>query len=131
MKFSSIKKADDGFFFSSRRRHTRYWRDWSSDMCSSDLVPEGVEAVTLLDRHPVRLTHQVSATEAHDHCEQRRARKVEVGEQDVDSPPLVAGIDEQPRLALPLTGRRPGLQGPGDGSPRGHDPLGEIGRAHV
>src|SRR3712207_5430007 len=27
------------FFFSSRRRHTRYWRDWSSDVCSSDLVP--------------------------------------------------------------------------------------------
>src|SRR3712207_8543606 len=26
------------FFFSSRRRHTRYWRDWSSDVCSSDLM---------------------------------------------------------------------------------------------
>src|ERR1035437_10867918 len=25
------------FFFSSRRRHTRYGRDWSSDVCSSDL----------------------------------------------------------------------------------------------
>src|SRR3712207_7506913 len=25
------------FFFSSRRRHTKYWRDWSSDVCSSDL----------------------------------------------------------------------------------------------
>src|SRR3712207_8443714 len=25
------------FFFSSRRRHTRYWRDWSSDVCPSDL----------------------------------------------------------------------------------------------
>src|SRR3712207_3456442 len=25
------------FFLSSRRRHTRYWRDWSSDVCSSDL----------------------------------------------------------------------------------------------
>src|SRR3712207_6959214 len=28
------------FFFSSRRRHTRYWRDWSSDVCSSDLFWE-------------------------------------------------------------------------------------------
>src|SRR5207253_5725736 len=27
-----------GFFFSSRRRHTRWPRDWSSDVCSSDLV---------------------------------------------------------------------------------------------
>src|SRR5258707_252750 len=25
-------------FFPSRRRHTRYWRDWSSDVCSSDLA---------------------------------------------------------------------------------------------
>src|SRR3712207_6310493 len=25
------------FFFSGRRRHTIYWRDWSSDVCSSDL----------------------------------------------------------------------------------------------
>src|SRR3712207_580793 len=25
-------------FFSSRRRHTIYWRDWSSDVCSSDLT---------------------------------------------------------------------------------------------
>src|SRR5690625_5393021 len=28
------------FFFSSRRRHTRWPRDWSSDVCSSDLATE-------------------------------------------------------------------------------------------
>src|SRR5690606_1714741 len=28
------------FFFSSRRRHTRFSRDWSSDVCSSDLWEE-------------------------------------------------------------------------------------------
>src|SRR2546422_9505319 len=28
------------FFFSSRRRHTRCSRDWSSDVCSSDLESE-------------------------------------------------------------------------------------------
>src|SRR5205809_7475956 len=27
------------FFFSSRRRHTRCSRDWSSNVCSSDLLP--------------------------------------------------------------------------------------------
>src|SRR5690625_7256313 len=27
----------NSFFFSSRRRHTRWPRDWSSDVCSSDL----------------------------------------------------------------------------------------------
>src|SRR5947209_10401839 len=34
MLFSCYRRF---FFFSSRRRHTRYWRDWSSDVCSSDL----------------------------------------------------------------------------------------------
>src|SRR5207302_8179855 len=29
------------FFFSSRRRHTRFSRDWSSDVCSSDLLGLG------------------------------------------------------------------------------------------
>src|SRR2546428_8406613 len=32
------------FFFSSRRRHTRSDRDWSSDVCSSDLIALGVTA---------------------------------------------------------------------------------------
>src|SRR5215813_6942941 len=36
------------FFFSSRRRHTRCGRDWSSDVCSSDLAPvDGGLAVKL------------------------------------------------------------------------------------
>src|SRR5437762_4405863 len=34
------------FFFSSRRRHTRYIGDWSSDVCSSDLIsPEHPQAL--------------------------------------------------------------------------------------
>src|SRR5690606_39811191 len=33
------------FFFSSRRRHTRFSRDWSSDVCSSDLVRGFLEAI--------------------------------------------------------------------------------------
>src|SRR5256886_5663163 len=32
------------FFFSSRRRHTRFDCDWSSDVCSSDLVQQKVKA---------------------------------------------------------------------------------------
>src|SRR5699024_10405502 len=35
------------FFFSSRRRHTRSNRDWSSDVCSSDLIPSGKVAISL------------------------------------------------------------------------------------
>src|SRR5690606_40943135 len=34
------------FFFSSRRRHTRFSRDWSSDVCSSDLDNDFVCNIT-------------------------------------------------------------------------------------
>src|SRR5256886_5740407 len=34
------------FFFSSRRRHTRFDCDWSSDVCSSDLVNIGAGTIT-------------------------------------------------------------------------------------
>src|SRR5207253_6267116 len=37
-------------FFSSRRRHTRWPRDWSSDVCSSDLV------LCLVTRHNTRMS---------------------------------------------------------------------------
>src|SRR6266542_6513654 len=41
------------FFFLSRRRHTRCYRDWSSDVCSSDLIlrPNGA-GLTLQAKHP-------------------------------------------------------------------------------
>src|SRR5690606_41822340 len=38
------------FFFSSRRRHTRFSRDWSSDVCSSDLSYSPYR-----ESHPIRL----------------------------------------------------------------------------
>src|SRR3712207_7482062 len=51
------------FFFSSRRRHTRYWRDWSSDVCSSDLGSR--QAHDLVDERglpgPVRPEQPVKA----------------------------------------------------------------------
>src|SRR5207248_5855296 len=38
------------FFFSSRRRHTRSYGDWSSDVCSSDLMGKGgLEAVAVTE----------------------------------------------------------------------------------
>src|ERR1035437_10959239 len=42
----NVAECRDFSFFSSRRRHTRYWRDWSSDVCSSDL------RWLLVDRQP-------------------------------------------------------------------------------
>src|SRR3712207_8174705 len=38
------------FFFSSRRRQTRYWRDWSSDVCSSDLPSGGPQSARRIGR---------------------------------------------------------------------------------
>src|SRR5690554_7468294 len=38
--------CDVFFFFSSRRRHTRCGRDWSSDVCSSDLgISRGFDGI--------------------------------------------------------------------------------------
>src|SRR2546427_9496903 len=45
------------FFFSSRRRHTRFDCDWSSDVCSSDLVDDELEQA-----HSLRLDGPVSAS---------------------------------------------------------------------
>src|SRR6266536_5601351 len=42
MKNSNVQHF---FFFSSRRRHTRSTRDWSSDVCSSDLDEEQLAAI--------------------------------------------------------------------------------------
>src|SRR6266511_3216564 len=63
------------FFFSSRRRHTRFSRDWSSDVCSSDLIVES--ALDIVQRDGLR-----------DHCGEveltverplREPRKLEAG----------------------------------------------------
>src|SRR2546422_2055756 len=43
------------FFFSSRRRHTRCSRDWSSDVCSSDLVGVALQYFTGSKEHNVAL----------------------------------------------------------------------------
>src|SRR5690606_41137862 len=42
------------FFFSSRRRHTRFSRDWSSDVCSSDLAEREADAEADHDRQQER-----------------------------------------------------------------------------
>src|SRR2546430_4258352 len=48
------------FFFSSRRRHTRFDCDWSSDVCSSDLV-----APRLRTEHGAALPPERGADVAH------------------------------------------------------------------
>src|SRR5690606_39340923 len=64
-------KPSSSFFFSSRRRHTRFSRDWSSDVCSSDLelgvrpadLPISV-TVTAYARDPERVRLETAAYRA-------------------------------------------------------------------
>src|SRR5207247_5112974 len=39
--YANLHTAQERYFFSSRRRHTISIRDWSSDVCSSDLAEPG------------------------------------------------------------------------------------------
>src|SRR5437867_4531109 len=45
------------FFFSSRRRHTRSYGDWSSDVCSSDLATDLGNAELFAELHAHHLRH--------------------------------------------------------------------------
>src|SRR2546422_4287987 len=55
------------FFFSSRRRHTRCSRDWSSDVCSSDLKLDLANATVAVQgfgnvgMHTARILHEIGA----------------------------------------------------------------------
>src|SRR5207247_6915324 len=57
------------FFFSSRRRHTRSTRDWSSDVCSSDLTLAGggagaqAQAGKRIDQYAPELDKIISTSE--------------------------------------------------------------------
>src|SRR5687768_17993243 len=66
------------FFFSSRRRHTRCSRDWSSDVCSSDLekIVDGWNQATpdrfkLTLKAPKRITHDARLRDCGDRVRQR------------------------------------------------------------
>src|SRR5690625_5341158 len=52
------------FFFSSRRRHTRWQRDWSSDVCSSDLSDADLtQASELMEAAGVQIDHTYTLME--------------------------------------------------------------------
>src|SRR5439155_18808012 len=57
------------FFFSSRRRHTRWPRDWSSDVCSSDLEQK--------DRPRLGARRKAEAA-VHEHEEKKERSRVDV-----------------------------------------------------
>src|SRR5690606_40428388 len=54
------------FFFSSRRRHTRFSRDWSSDVCSSDLTQRHVKhGRTGAEHFPPEIRHELAPVGNH------------------------------------------------------------------
>src|SRR5438105_15924352 len=64
------------FFFSSRRRHTRSTRDWSSDVCSSDLEPCGggsaaFHALQLLPHPSIAADHRSEERRVGKECRSR------------------------------------------------------------
>src|SRR2546422_10542284 len=76
------------FFFSSRRRHTRCSRDWSSDVCSSDLLAlaVGVGAYPVVRRLTSRLERLQAGVES-------------LGAGELSARVKVEGSDEVARLA--------------------------------
>src|SRR6266542_5403413 len=73
------------FFFSSRRRHTRCYRDWSSDVCSSDLL----EAVReLSDRDG-------AADQAQRELDEARAQRPQLLEHEARLARELRELDEQ------------------------------------
>src|SRR5437763_15181018 len=68
-RFKASAMSTPLFFFSSRRRHTRYIGDWSSDVCSSDLLASTqVGAIRKVSKQDVRAYY-------FDRSEERRVGK--------------------------------------------------------
>src|SRR6266498_3464078 len=109
------------FFFSSRRRHTRCGRDWSSDVCSSDL------------RHPDLQRRQVGAGDVArqgpgvrlPRRATRRARPLGADRGPEDLPLPVRGAEHVELLATRREGRARAVRSGAHGPP----PAGEAGPA--
>ena len=74
------------FCFASRRRHTRLRRDWSSDVCSSDLSLGGMQVLQWAASFPDRVFAAVPIATAANHSSQNIAFH-EVGRQAIMADP--------------------------------------------
>src|SRR2546430_6400366 len=98
------------FFFSSRRRHTRFDCDWSSDVCSSDLLAARLVGLDL----PLRHLEPVRRVPEEDHA-QHRHEVVARGELGVGAE-VVRGLPEGGLELLKILVGAAGHAGPLEGS---------------
>src|SRR5690625_6228096 len=102
------------FFFSSRRRHTSWPRDWSSDVCSSDLLITGLlkHVGSGAGTSPVHVLGERVHPEHH----RRRRRRI--------------GLDRARRAVNATTGLATGA--PATGVPRSEEHTSELqSRGHL
>src|SRR2546429_5319333 len=102
------------FFFSSRRRHTRCSRDWSSDVCSSDLATDRDTALAGERRRLEGLAFGLTTL----------TDSAPPGFPDVDAATTAVPIWDAERVLAKAATRRDLVRSPGTPGP-------EIGRAHV
>src|SRR2546427_9870261 len=103
MDYATVLISFCFFFFSSRRRHTRFDCDWSSDVCSSDLEH--------LDPYYSRT---LEITEEHYGCLRDFAEEPAEFEFDVDRPATINRCSDFVWAALHYAGLHP-LPAPLDG----------------
>src|SRR5437764_12384308 len=71
--------CDIYFFFSSRRRHTRYIGDWSSDVCSSDLGSGGLIGAPYSVERAIPVVFAVCVSSGFRSEERRVGKSVDLG----------------------------------------------------
>src|SRR6267154_5691485 len=96
LSWSNIVICFSRFFFSSRRRHTRWTGDWSSDVCSSDLV--------VLDAHAGLASLAQETGDAHREwqrlCRTRLDHESNTAAREAEREQLTWQVEELSRLAL-------------------------------
>src|SRR5256884_3467436 len=84
------------FFFSSRRRHTRCSRDWSSDVCSSDLLAE----VAARDASVQDLSRYSTSSDGDRYCSYlKRRSRAALGASKEELSALGSEVAEAPSVA--------------------------------
>src|SRR5260370_19936781 len=88
------------FFFSSRRRHTRFKCDWSSDVCSSDLSRQHGQQPAKRQEQAAAATEQSGAAAAKQSQQPEQSQPTAATEQSPAQPTRGTAKAGQPSAAL-------------------------------